>query len=151
MDLRKIKTLLQLMNENGLAEMELEEEGIKIKFSKYSSHITSSVETAPMHLALPANLAAAAGGEVGAAEGDEESEGQIIKALMPGTFYVAPSPDQPACVKVGDVIDDESLICIIEAMKVMNEIKAECSGKIVEIFVENGDPVEYGQPLFRIV
>ena len=149
MDLRKIKTLLQLMNENGLAEMELEEEGIKIKFSKYSSHATPMIETSmPAVAAMPLPASAPAAAEESSAA---EPEGEIIKSPMPGTFYSAPSPDQPAFVKVGDNVDDETVVCIVEAMKVMNEIKAECSGKIAEVYVENGDPVEYGQPLFRVV
>ena len=80
-----------------------------------------------------------------------EPEGEIIKSPMPGTFYAAPSPDQPSFVKVGDTVHDETIVCIVEAMKVMNEIKAECRGKIVEVLVDKGDPVEYGQPLFRVV
>lgn len=147
MDLRKIKTLLQLMNENGLAEMELEEEGIKIKFSKYSSHGSPLIEsTVAQHPAAIAPVLAAP------IEGDGagEAEGEAIKSLMPGTYYSAPSPDQPPYIKVGDSVDEETVVCIVEAMKVMNEIKAECRGKIVEILVENGDPVEYGQPLFRV-
>lgn len=149
MDLRKIKTLLQLMNENGLAEMELEEEGIKIKFSKYSSHGAGAATAAPVVYTSTNAPEGPAAVETG--DSSKDPEGQIITSPMPGTFYVAPSPDQPPYVKVGDNIDDETIVCIIEAMKVMNEIKAECKGKIAEILVENGDPIEYGQPLFRVV
>lgn len=147
MDLRKIKTLLQLMNENGLAEMELEEEGIKIKFSKYSSHGVPMMDTVMPNYSTEMAPVMAAPIAAGA---EPEAEGESIKSLMPGTYYSAPSPDQAPYIKVGDVVDEETVVCIIEAMKVMNEIKAECSGKIVEILAENGDPVEYGQPLFRI-
>jgi len=148
MDLRKIKTLLQLMNENGLAEMELEEEGIKIKFSKYSSHSGVTTTVSPIAQNV---LPTAAPQPSSSDDALAEDEGETITSPMPGTFYTAPSPELPPYVKVGDTIDEESVVCIIEAMKVMNEIKGEISGKIVEIFVNNGDPVEYGQPLFRVV
>ncbi len=148
MDLRKIRTLLQLMNENDLAEMELEEDGMKIKFSK---GMITTVPASPAMIAAPGAVAPAAPAPAVATEAPVEEEGHVITSPMPGTFYTAPSPDQPAFVKVGDTVDPDTVICIVEAMKVMNEIKAECSGKVVEMYVQNADPVEFGKPLFRVV
>jgi acetyl-CoA carboxylase biotin carboxyl carrier protein len=148
MDLRKIRTLLQLMNEHQLVEMELEEEGLKIKFSKQISMTPGQLAGSALQgpVVLPP-----------ACENSEKTElpvredFQVIASPMPGTFYVASAPDQPPFVKVGDLVERDTVVCIIEAMKVMNEIKAECSGKLVEILVENGEPVEFGKALFRVV
>lgn len=145
MDLRKIKTLLQLMNENALAEMELEEEGLKVKFSKFGAGVPSAGV-----VAMPAPVAAAGLPVSVPAVSDAELDGHTITSPIPGTFYAAGGPDKPPFVKVGDTVEPDTVVCIVEAMKVMNEIKAECRGKVLEILVQNAEPVEYGKPLFRI-
>jgi acetyl-CoA carboxylase biotin carboxyl carrier protein len=148
MDLRKIRTLLQLMEENGLAEMELEEEGFKIKFSK---NTTDYFQNMPLPVMEPSRKALGAMDSAMKMAGEGQEEGEWVTSPMPGTFYVSPSPEKPPFVQVGDQINEESVVCIIEAMKVMNEIKAECAGRIVEVLVSNGEPVEFGKPLFRVV
>ncbi|MGE4157833.1 MAG: acetyl-CoA carboxylase biotin carboxyl carrier protein [Planctomycetota bacterium] len=145
MDLRKIKTLLQLMNENALAEMELEEEGLKVKFSKFGAGAPAA---SVAYMPAPVPVAGAAGSPPSVS--DAELDGHLITSPIPGTFYAASGPDKPPFVKVGDSVEPGTVVCIVEAMKVMNEIKAECRGKILEILVQNAEPVEYGKPLFRI-
>jgi acetyl-CoA carboxylase biotin carboxyl carrier protein len=149
MDLRKIKTLLQLMSENGLAEMELEEEGFKIKFSK---GVTGSLQGMALPVApAMAMVPTSSSSQPDAGGGDDGAIGCLITSPMPGTLYLASGPGQSSFVKIGDVVDEDTVVCIVEAMKVMNEIKAECTGRIAEILAENGEPVEYGKPLFRVV
>jgi len=140
MDLEKIKEIIQLMNEEDLAEIEVEEEGKRIKLRKREENVVRE---------LPANFSPSGF----SSESDKSSveEGiSYINAPMVGTFYRAPSPDAEPFIAVGDVVEQGDTICIIEAMKLMNEIKSEIKGRIVEILVENGDPVDYGQPIFKI-
>jgi acetyl-CoA carboxylase biotin carboxyl carrier protein len=152
MNIREIKEMLQLMDEHDLAEMELEKEGIKIRFRKLAAgHIAvepmasipypgiqvparvedSAAKSADSAAALPANVA-------------------LVKSPMVGTFYAAPAPDQPPYVTVGKQVKEGDVLCIVEAMKLMNEIKAEVSGTIIETLVKNGQPLEFDQPLFKI-
>ena len=143
--------MISLMNENGLVELEVEKEGMRIRLKKTSSageasgmgpiiiekeripqaQITQSSREEALVKEMPANTIE-------------------IKAPMVGTFYRAPSPESPPYVEVGQVIEPGQVICIIEAMKLMNEIKSEVKGKIIEIQVDNTDPVEFGQPMFLI-
>ena len=139
MDLKKIKEIIQLMNEEDLAEIEVEEEGKRIKLRKREENIIREV---------PVNSPSAFSPE---SERSSIEEGiSYINAPMVGTFYRAPAPDADPFIAVGDVVEQGKTVCIIEAMKLMNEIKAEVKGRIVEILVENGDPVDYGQPVFKI-
>lgn len=144
MNLKEIKEVIQLMNENGLSEIELEKEGMKIRLKRVSGGAIESsfVENyqAPPLAARPAPLATPPPAVARAS----------IKSPMVGTFYSAPAPDAAAFVQVGSTVEPGQVICIIEAMKLMNEIKSEVRGKIVEVLVHNGDPVEFGQPLFVI-
>ena len=151
MNIKEIKEILNLMREHGLSEIELEKEGIKLRLRKASSG--QVVMENPMPVAqVPVTNArrvsdaqpAAGGGQSQAAEGD------YIKSPMVGTFYTAPAPDQPAYVAVGQAIKEGDVLCIVEAMKLMNEIKAEFAGVIEELLIKNGEPVEFDQPLFRI-
>lgn len=159
MELREIKSILDLMNKHGLAEFELERKDFKIRIKRGPDgqpvvH-TAPVAAAPVALpAAPAPAAApAAAAPAPAAPAAEvpANDGNVkIEAPIVGTFYTSPSPDSDVYVKVGDQVSEDTVVCIIEAMKVMNEIKAETSGTIVEIVAQNGKPVEFGKPLFLV-
>jgi acetyl-CoA carboxylase biotin carboxyl carrier protein len=142
-DVRKIRRLIELMNEHDLNEIDLRDGDIRVRLRKRGEQVVA--DTRPyMQAAAPAAAAPAA--PVAAAVDNYH----VIKSPMVGTFYTSANPESPAFVKVGDHIGNESIICIIEAMKVFNEIPAEVKGKIVACLVENGSPVEYGQPLYKI-
>ena len=142
MDLRKLKKLIDLVQESGIAELEITEGEEKVKIVKGG---VASVSAAPV-MALPAAAPAAAAAP--AEVSDAGQEGHVVKAPMVGTFYRSPSPDAKVFVEVGQAVKEGDTICIIEAMKLMNEIEADASGTVKAILVENGQPVEYGQPLF---
>ena len=151
MDLRKLKKLIDLVQESGIAELEITEGEEKVKIVKGGGAVVitapSPVPTAgspPAALAAPAATAAPAPG----AEPEPGQEGHVVKAPMVGTFYRSPSPDAKPFIEVGQAVKEGDTICIIEAMKLMNEIEADASGVVKAILVENGQPVEYGQPLF---
>jgi len=146
MDLRKLKKLIDLVQESGIAELEITEGEEKVKIVKGGA---VSVAAAPI-MAMPALAPAApALAAAPAAEApDAGQEGHVVKAPMVGTFYRSPSPDAKVFVEVGQAVKQGDTICIIEAMKLMNEIEADASGVVKAILVENGQPVEYGQPLF---
>lgn len=149
MDLKEIRTLVDLMKKNGIAVFKMEKEGFKITMKTGEAgspvhYVTSTPTPAP---AAPA-LAPAPAAESPAAPASPA--GIEIKSPMVGTFYASPSPESPAFLAVGQEITPETVVCIIEAMKVMNEIKAEVSGTVVEILAENGKPVQFGQTLFRL-
>jgi acetyl-CoA carboxylase biotin carboxyl carrier protein len=142
MDLRKLKKLIDLVQESGIAELEITEGEEKVKIVKGGG---VSVSAAPPAALLPAPTVAPA---APAAEPEPGQEGHVVKAPMVGTFYRSPSPDAKPFVEVGQAVKEGDTICIIEAMKLMNEIEADASGAVKAILVENGQPVEYGQPLF---
>ena len=149
MDLRKLKKLIDLVQESGIAELEITEGEEKVKIVKGG---TVSVSQAPV-AAVPqprAPVAPAAATPPAAVPPQAEpgQEGHVVKAPMVGTFYRSPSPDAKVFIEVGQPIKEGQTICIIEAMKLMNEIEADASGVVKAILVENGQPVEYGQPLF---
>ncbi len=155
MNIKEIKEIINLMNENGLTEIEVEKEGLKLRLKKGAGG-EIIMESAPpqrtspaAHPAAPAASAAptAAPTEAPAGSGKKTIE---IKAPMVGTFYRSPSPESPAFVEINQNIEVGQVICILEAMKLMNEIKAEIKGKVVDILVDNTEPVEFGQPLFLI-
>ena len=148
MDLRKIKSLVELMNENALAELEMEEDGLKVRLRKYGAAgaglpQAAAVPSAPA--AASASAPAAPAAPVAAAPA-----GKVITSPMVGTFYRAAGPGAKPFIEAGGSVGKETVVCIIEAMKVMNEIKAECEGTIEEVLVQNGQAVEFGQPLFRL-
>jgi acetyl-CoA carboxylase biotin carboxyl carrier protein len=143
MDLRKLKKLIDLVQESGIAELEITEGEEKVKIVKGGAVLAAAPFAAPQ-LALEHRPAAAAP----AAAEPEAAEGHVVKAPMVGTFYRSPSPDAKSFVEVGQTVKEGETICIIEAMKLMNEIEADASGTVKAILVENGQPVEYGQPLF---
>ncbi len=148
MNLKELKEMVALMNENNLTELELEREGLKIRLRRTAEQTASNVVieriAAPQQAAMvpaPAPLPAAAPVPSNLVE---------IKAPMVGTFYRAPSPDASPFVEVGSEVEIGQVVCIIEAMKLMNEIKSEVKGVVREVLIENADPIEFGQVLFRI-
>jgi acetyl-CoA carboxylase biotin carboxyl carrier protein len=148
MDLRKLKKLIDLVQESGIAELEITEGEEKVKIVKGG---VVSMAAAPTVMAVPAAAPAPSAAAPAAALATPPAEGQeghVVKAPMVGTFYRSPSPDAKAFVEVGQAVKEGETICIIEAMKLMNEIEADASGSVKAILVENGQPVEYGQPLF---
>jgi acetyl-CoA carboxylase biotin carboxyl carrier protein len=151
MDLRKLKTLIDLVQNSGISELEISEGEEKIRIAKHGAAAPSTTTVmmgAPMMQSAPAPIATAAAPVVEAAPA--EPEGHQVKAPMVGTFYRSGSPGSPAFVEVGQSVKQGDTLCIIEAMKLMNEIEADASGTIKAILIENGQPVEYGQPLFII-
>ena len=154
MDAKDLKRIVEIMNANDLAEVEIEEEGKRLRVRKMEFGAAAMV---PAHAVVPAPAAAAPAAVPAAPEAAVPApaaagaEGLLtITAPMVGTFYRAPSPDADNYVEVGRRISPDSVVCILEAMKVMNEIKAECSGEIVKICVQNAEAVEYGQALFVV-
>jgi acetyl-CoA carboxylase biotin carboxyl carrier protein len=146
MDLRKLKKLIDLVEESGISELELTEGEEKVRISRAMAPGAAPVT---QYVAAPAPVAAAPAA-IPAAVPAEVIEGKVVKSPMVGTFYRASSPDAKAFVDVGDNISTGETLCIIEAMKLLNEIESEYTGVIKKIFVENGQPVEYGEPLFLI-
>jgi acetyl-CoA carboxylase biotin carboxyl carrier protein len=153
-NLKEIKELIKLINENGFTEFEIEREGFRLRVSRsgpveYVAPITVAppvAASAPAMAPPPSQPVAASKAEEVQEEVSEELH--IIKSPLVGTFYRSPSPTSEAFVKIGDQVEAETVVCIIEAMKLMNNIQAEVAGVVVKVFVENGQPVEYGQPLF---
>ena len=147
-NLKELKELIALMNEHGLVEIELEREGMKIRLRKGASGFSAdgvSIERiGPVAQPASASVPAAAVQEAPKPVGEE------IKSPMVGTFYRAPAPEAPPFVEVGQQIEPGQVLCIIEAMKLMNEIKSEVRGRILQIPVENAQPVEFGQVLFVV-
>ena len=154
MELKDIKAIIDLMKENDLSVFEMEKEGFKIRLQKESATNGQPVLAAPIAIAPALSAAPAAGSAAGAAAAAEKSAAAAglkdIVSPMVGTFYRTPSPDAPPFVEVGKTVNEDTVVGIIEAMKVMNEIKAETSGTIAEILAENGKPVQFGQVLFRV-
>lgn len=153
MDIKEIRSLIDLMKKNGVAVFKMEREGFKITLK--TSEATSQIRVTPPSLSPVMDLSpqpapAAAPQPVAAAPTPAASAGPEIKSPMVGTFYSASSPDAPPFVSVGQEVTPDTVVCIIEAMKVMNEVKAETSGVIAEICAENGKPVQFGQALFRL-
>jgi acetyl-CoA carboxylase biotin carboxyl carrier protein len=148
MDLRKLKKLIDLVQESGIAELEITEGEEKVRIVKGGQiTVASAAPAAPPGLPAPAAERPAAPAAAPAAT-PPAPEGPVIKAPMVGTFYRSPSPDAKPFVEVGQTVKEGDTVCIIEAMKLMNEIEADAAGVVKAILVENGQPVEYGQPLF---
>jgi acetyl-CoA carboxylase biotin carboxyl carrier protein len=148
MDLRKLKKLIDLVQESGIAELEITEGEEKVKIVKGGVMVQAAAPAPAAMAPTPAAAGPAAAPAAPAPAADAAPEGHVVKAPMVGTFYRSPSPDAKAFVEVGHSVKEGDTICIIEAMKLMNEIEADASGTVKAILVENGQPVEYGQPLF---
>jgi len=149
MDLRKLKTLIDLVAESGIAELEITEGEGKVRIVKFSQ-VQPVAPVAVPEATVAVAPAQAAPAAAPAASAEPVVTGHIVKAPMVGTFYRAPNPNAPAFVEVGASVKEGDSLCIIEAMKLLNEIEADKTGVIKEILVENGEPVEFGQPLFVI-
>ena len=159
-NMEELRELIGLLRDNGLAELELENEGFRIRLRREPTvgegTYVAAAQPAPAHAAEKAPAAAAAPsgpthpGTHAATEASGDQDLHIISSPIVGTFYRSPSPAADAFVKIGSNVEQDSVVCIIEAMKLMNEIQAETTGEVVKIYVENGQPVEYGQPLFGI-
>ncbi len=160
MDLRKLKTLIDLVSDSNIAELEITEAEGKVRIVKSggapvtaSQHAAAAMvlaQAAEAPIAAPAALAAAPAASAPAAPAAPAAEAQSIKSPMVGTFYRSANPGSKAFVEVGDEVKKGQAVCIIEAMKIMNEIEADCSGRVLRIACENGQAVEFGQPMFII-
>ena len=155
MDIKQIRKIIELMKANELCEFEMEEEGFRIAIKRRNGNesqvVLSNAPTSSMAVAPPPVAAAtAASASVAAVEKVEEKKYVEVKSPIVGTFYRSPSPDAEPYVVVGAEIEPESVVCIVEAMKVMNEIKAEVKGIVRKILVDNATPIQFGQALFLI-
>lgn len=148
MNIKEIKEMINLMNENGLVELEIDKDGTRIKLKKVSAESAGAASAVSIVnerlIPHPASKEPPLQTEAMAVKAVE------IKAPMVGTFYRAPSPESPVYAEAGQIIEPGQVICIIEAMKLMNEIKSEIKGKVLEILVDNAEPVEFGQPMFLV-
>jgi acetyl-CoA carboxylase biotin carboxyl carrier protein len=158
LDLKQIKQIIDLMKRSELQEFEFEEEGFKIKIKRGASGLpvlsstplpVQNYSTSPAQ-ASDASHRSAPALNPALAPGGDDAGFAYVKSPMVGTFYRSPSPENPSFVDVNAKVDEKTVVCIIEAMKIMNEIQAETKGTVVEILVENGQPVEYGQRLFKV-
>jgi len=148
MDIRKVKKLIELLEESGIAEIEIKEGEESVRISRYGAgQISAPMQYSAAPMAAPAAAPAAATDEP--AE-DALPSGHILKSPMVGTYYSSPSPEAPSFVQIGDSVSEGDTLCIVEAMKILNQIEADKSGTIKAILVENGQPIEFGQPLFVI-
>ena len=154
MDLRKLKTLIDLVQQSGIAELEITEGEEKVRISRGVSGTAAQTSSGPgtaQGTAPAGQIAAESGGAAGAQPpAPPEPEGPVIKSPMVGTFYRSSAPGSKPFVEIGQAIKAGETVCIIEAMKLLNEIESDHDGVIKEILVENGEPVEYGQPLFLL-
>jgi len=150
MDLRKLKTLIELVESSGIAELEISEGEERVRITRAGANVVAApqVFAAPQPIAAP--VAAPAAAPAAAEPAAPEVEGHVVKSPMVGTFYRSPSPGAKSFVDVGQNVGKGDTLCIIEAMKLLNEIEADKAGVIKAILVENGQPVEFGQPLFII-
>ena len=147
MDIRKVKKLIELLEESGIAEIEIKEGEEAVRISRYSTNIP----VAPVQMAAaPAPVPQAAAAAPATAEAPAETSGHKVLSPMVGTFYRASSPEAEPFVKIGDKINTGDTLCLIEAMKMMNQIEADTSGTVLSIEIENGEPVEFGQTLVVI-
>jgi acetyl-CoA carboxylase biotin carboxyl carrier protein len=151
-DVRKVRKFIELMNEHDLAEIDLRQGDQRLRLRRGPEAITmAAMPTMSPSFAPSPSSAASGGGERKSADTPiDDSKAKFIKSPMVGTFYSAANPDSPAFVKVGDHVGPETTVCIIEAMKVFNEIPAECAGRIAAVLAQNGDAIEFNQPLFRV-
>jgi acetyl-CoA carboxylase biotin carboxyl carrier protein len=151
MDLRKLKKLIDLVQESGIGEIEITEGEEKVRISRQLAGPPMMMAHPGMQpMMMPAAAPSASGPSAPATAAAPEPKGHALKSPMVGSFYRAPSPGAPAFVEVGQSVTKGQTLCIIEAMKLLNEIESDVSGTIKAILVENGQPVEYGQPLFLI-
>ena len=156
MDLAYLKKIVRIVEQSGVDEIEIEEEGLRVRIAR-NIHTNNTPQGVPVAPAVytaapgaPAAPAATQNGETAAPAGGPEVTYHEIKSPIVGTFYRAPAPDADPYINIGQIVQQKTVLCIIEAMKLMNEIESDVSGKVVKILVENGQPVEYNQVLFLI-
>lgn len=161
-DTKELKELIEFLKDNKIGEFELERGDLKVRIkfvpeggadlSQLAHLLASQAPAAPAGIpaAISAVHASAAPSAQAPAEADDDASLHIVKSPIVGTFYESPSPGSPAFVKIGDHVDAGQVLCIVEAMKLMNEIESDAAGEIVKRLVQNGQPVEYGQPLFAL-
>jgi acetyl-CoA carboxylase biotin carboxyl carrier protein len=149
-DVRKIRQLVALMTDHDLSEMDIQQGDVRIQLRRAGTSIVAGAVPQIVAVAPPPAARAIEAPVSESPAVKDESRYAVVKSPMVGTFYAAPDPDSPPYVKVGDHVGPETTVCIVEAMKVFNQIPAEISGKVLAVLVENGQPVEYGQPLFRV-
>ncbi len=147
-DIRKLKELVKLMVANDLSEMDLRDTDEQVTIRRQGDTVIAPSIVAPVASAPEAATAVLEPAAATAAQ--EVVDGVEIVSPMVGTFYISPDPDSPAFVSVGGAVSEDTTVCIIEAMKIFNEIKAQCTGTITKVLVENGQPIEFGQPLFIV-
>jgi acetyl-CoA carboxylase biotin carboxyl carrier protein len=150
MDLRKLKKLIDLVQESGISELEVTEGEEKVRIAK---HYPMGQQVAAANYAIPmapAPMPASSGSNLDLDDEDDEPEGQVVKSPMVGTFYRSPSPGADAFVEIGQTVKVGDTLCIVEAMKLLNEIESDAAGVVKAILVENGQPVEFGEPLFIV-
>jgi len=153
MDIRKVKKLIELLQASGISEIEVHEgeESVRITNHHMASTQQSVVQAPQAPAAIPqADVDSAPMQNAPETPLPAVDEGRIVKSPMVGIFYSSPSPDVPGFVEIGQTVEKGDVLCIIEAMKIMNQIEADVSGVVSKIYVENGEPIEYGQPLFAI-
>lgn len=154
MNLKEIREIIHLMNEHDLCEIELERDGTKVKIKKTIGEVTESTRRQPREYAVEMQVANKSAEAIPTGNLGAEKVGSVnakeIKSPMVGTFYRAASPEAPPFVEIGQTIAVGQVVCIVEAMKLMNEIKSEVHGKIVEVHIANAQPVEFGQTLFSV-
>jgi acetyl-CoA carboxylase biotin carboxyl carrier protein len=148
MDIRKVKKLIELLEESGIAEIEIKEGEEAVRISRMPTGPYAYQSPQPMMMAAPAHAAPAAAALEAPAK--PRATGHVVTAPMVGTFYASPTPGAKAFVDIGDEVKVGQVLCIIEAMKMMNQIEADKAGKVTSVMAQNGDPVEFGQPLFVI-
>ncbi len=150
MDLRKLKKLIDLVQESGISELEVTEGEEKVRIAKHYGAVAAPVQQYMVAPQAAPQAPAAGTSSVNLDDEDELPEGHIVKSPMVGTFYRSPSPGAEAFVQIGSVVKKGETLCIIEAMKLLNEIEADADGTVKAILLDNGEPVEFGEPLFVI-
>ncbi|GIX21933.1 MAG: acetyl-CoA carboxylase biotin carboxyl carrier protein subunit [Gammaproteobacteria bacterium] len=150
MDIRKIKKLIELLEESGISELEVRQGEESVRIARFAAAAPAAVAAPAVQAAPPPPTEAPAAGESEAAGADALPPGHVITSPMVGTYYEAPSPGAPPFVKLGQRVSAGQTLCIIEAMKILNQIESDVDGEVKAILCQNGDPVEYGQPLFVI-
>lgn len=149
-DVRKVRKFIELMNEHDLAEIDLRQGDQRIRLRRGPELVPMAAMPAAQPGVGATASSAGAADKPGSSAAADDSSFITVRSPMIGTFYAAANPDSPPFVKVGDRVGPDSTVCIVEAMKVFNEIPAECSGRIVAVLAQSGDPVEFNQPLFRV-
>ena len=150
MDIRKVKKLIELLEESDINEIEIQEGEESLRISRASSVVAAPVVQAAPVAAAPVAAAPVAAAPVAEAPAAPAIDGHAVTSPMVGTFYSRANPESDPFVKVGDIVSEDTIVCIVEAMKVFNEIPAECSGKIVEVLVKDQEAIDFGKPMFRV-